>query len=507
MNPSSPPPDNTSGSALTGPLDAALQALLDLLLKGNLPQDLPGALQQNPRFQELLSSLTSLQQFAWCIANGDLSQRLSLMGPTAGSLKSLQASLRHLTWQAQTIAGGDFSQRVDFMGEFSSAFNRMVENLEEARNQLQQREAELARSNANLRQEISERKWAEQALQERVRFEILLYQIGQAVASDLDLNEVLKTLQEKCQEMLPFDAFYVAVYEAKTHLIRHVLYYDQGLYYNLEPRDIRVFPGLSGEVISGRKTVYIADTLDPDLLQTNRLKHSGGKPIRSYVGVPLVARDQIVGVLSIQSYQPEAFKPDQIRLLETIANQAAIAVENANLFEQMRQLAITDPLTALSNRRQFWWLANNEIERSVRYHRPLAAIMLDIDHFKKVNDTYGHAVGDAVLQHLAEVCRSNLRVVDIIGRYGGEEFAIVLPETDPDSARGVAERLRGAVEASEVTSSQGTVKITISLGIAGLDSADKSLEIMLDRADQALYTAKREGRNRVSVYGMSPSKP
>ena len=160
-----------------------------------------------------------------------------------------------------------------------------------------------------------------------------------------------------------------------------------------------------------------------------------------------------------------------------------------------------DALTGLNNRRHFFYLAEQEVKRARRYDRKLAAMMLDIDHFKQVNDTYGHASGDKVLQAIAELSKRTLRKQDTIGRYGGEEFAVILPETDISRAMEVAERLRVAIASCPIDISQGTVDLTVSIGVAALDTdGNMAVESLLDRADKALYAAKREGRDCVKVF-------
>jgi len=167
--------------------------------------------------------------------------------------------------------------------------------------------------------------------------------------------------------------------------------------------------------------------------------------------------------------------------------------------KQVQRLAITDPLTGLFNQRHFTTVAEAEVQRTCRYERPLSAIMLDIDHFKRVNDTYGHTIGDHLLQEVAESCRRELRNVDLVGRYGGDEFAILLPESDLAVARRVAERLRMAIARRKLHTAKGQATVTVSLGIAAVDCEDTALETLLSRADKALYVAKRKGRNQVRM--------
>ena len=165
--------------------------------------------------------------------------------------------------------------------------------------------------------------------------------------------------------------------------------------------------------------------------------------------------------------------------------------------ERLERLATTDPLTGANNRRSFFEQGEKELHRARRHKRPLSLMMVDIDHFKRVNDTHGHAIGDAVLKRLVSKCNDTLRTQDILGRFGGEEFAAVLPEVGLASATKAAERLRRALEDLEVETSEGTLKFTVSIGVSECRYDDESLETALARADNALYSAKESGRNRV----------
>jgi len=168
---------------------------------------------------------------------------------------------------------------------------------------------------------------------------------------------------------------------------------------------------------------------------------------------------------------------------------------------KLEQLAQTDFLTGLANRRHFMSLAEQELSRTTRYGGPLSVLMMDLDHFKNVNDTYGHKTGDMVLQRMATLCRKALRDIDAIGRMGGEEFAVVLAQTDRERALEVAERLRKAIFDAEVPLEQGVpLHFTVSIGLATLTNADTNFDTLLSQADQALYDAKQTGRNRVCAY-------
>lgn len=178
-------------------------------------------------------------------------------------------------------------------------------------------------------------------------------------------------------------------------------------------------------------------------------------------------------------------------------------MELERLNAEVKKMAIMDGLTHLYNRAGFFEIGAREIKRAKRFEKLLSAIMFDVDHFKQVNDTYGHATGDKVLEEIATRCSKQLRnSVDIIGRYGGEEFAVLLPETTIASARIIAERLRHAITDEPVTTEHGALSVTISLGVAPFEhNSMTDLEALLKHADQALYQAKESGRNRVCVHG------
>ncbi len=216
--------------------------------------------------------------------------------------------------------------------------------------------------------------------------------------------------------------------------------------------------------------------------------------------IPLRVGGEILGNLNLVPPAGRHFNDDELRLLTAAGDQFGVAIERAQLFGEVQQLAITDGLTGLYNRRHLFVLAEREVERTRRYGHPLAILMLDLDYFKRVNDTYGHAVGDHVLCVVAERCLGNLREVDILGRYGGEEFVVLLPETSLPSAIKVAERLCRLIGGEPVETDKGPVSVTVSLGVAPLDEDCEGLDALLERADQALYAAKARGRDQIAVW-------
>jgi len=212
--------------------------------------------------------------------------------------------------------------------------------------------------------------------------------------------------------------------------------------------------------------------------------------------LPLKSGDRVLGTLVAASRRRGAFDDEVVRLLEVIALQTAQALHRAQLFAAVERMATTDGLTGLHNHRHFQNLLDQQVALAQRYQKPLSLLLCDIDHFKTVNDTYGHPAGDLVLKGVAGILERQARQTDSVARYGGEEFAVILPETDSAAARALAERIRAAVEASTFTTDLGPLKVTLSLGVATLPDAARQKPDLIEQSDQALYAAKRGGRNR-----------
>jgi len=186
-----------------------------------------------------------------------------------------------------------------------------------------------------------------------------------------------------------------------------------------------------------------------------------------------------------------------MELASVMGSQVSVAVANALLFDQTQRLATTDPLLGINNRRHLFTLGESVFGAAKRYSRALSSVMFDIDRFKKINDTYGHAVGDEVLVIVANRVTTTIRDVDILGRYGGEEFGLVLPETAAAQALTAAERIRAAVGDRPIVTSAGELHVTISLGVAEIAAHTEDIHALFEMADQAMYRAKRMGRDQV----------
>jgi diguanylate cyclase (GGDEF)-like protein len=229
------------------------------------------------------------------------------------------------------------------------------------------------------------------------------------------------------------------------------------------------------------------------------------KGVGSLRVLPLRSAQQVLGTLVVGTRRPHAYGSDLTRQLEVIAMQAAESILRARLFDATELLATTDGLTGLLNHRTFQARLDEQLALAQRYAKRAALLLCDIDHFKTVNDTYGHPVGDVVLRGVAQILAREARTTDLAARYGGEEFAILMPETDAAGALVIAERIRERIAAQVFETEQGPLKVTLSLGVAGYpDDADRRASLV-ERADACLYQAKRAGRNR-SVAASSAAR-
>jgi len=218
--------------------------------------------------------------------------------------------------------------------------------------------------------------------------------------------------------------------------------------------------------------------------------------ITELIRLPLAFEENLLGIL--WAWGNNITKAD-LPILSILAKQVGTSLERARLFQEVQSLAFTDPLTGLQNRRSLFELGKIEFARSHRTKRPFCCLMVDVDHFKQINDKYGHPIGDQVLRELAQCSQRSVREVDLIGRYGGEEFVIFLPETDSATAMLVAERLRASIAAVPIKVSDQELHITVSIGVSGKDENTLELETLIARADQAMYVAKYKGRNQVAI--------
>ncbi|MGB8643656.1 MAG: histidine kinase N-terminal 7TM domain-containing protein [Anaerolineae bacterium] len=374
---------------------------------------------------------------------------------------------------------------------------------------------------------IGAQKSAARELETRSEQMTSLFDIAQVLTSGQDINRALQALLAECQRVLPVDAFAIAVYDAKTGLIYHPLYYEHGHYLVQSPSDIRNHPGLSGYVILERRTIYLPDTLKFETTARFGILRSGGEPARSYVGVPLILHDQVVGVISMQSNESDDYTPDQIHLLETIAPLVAMAIENGRLpalaqqemrrrkqvetvlqqargrimalETELRKGAIVDPLTGLFSpdysKATLW----REFKRAEREARPISVVLIEQDRLHEIIDTFGDKAGDQVLKALADLLGKKIRASDIACRYNQEQLLVMMPGASIEIASRRAEQWRTAFARMRISRDGKSLGNTLSLGIAAFPAHGATPEQLLQAAEHALDAARAAGRNCIGI--------
>jgi len=256
----------------------------------------------------------------------------------------------------------------------------------------------------------------------------------------------------------------------------------------------------SGDLAS-RRVERPEQVLELDLVDEHGEPLSAARRVglQRAIAVPMCLAGEIVGVLVIHMRSPRILERSEVRVLQTLANQAVIAIENAAAYEHTKQLATTDAMTGVANHRELEAYLDRELQRSRKTREPLALIMCDLDHFKEINDTVGHPAGDAVLRHLTrQILVPAVRPKDLVARYGGDEFVLVLRGADSRAALAVAERIRRTIGGQAVLlDGRAVSNLSLSLGIVMFPRDGDTREALVQAADQALYVAKRTGRNRV----------
>ncbi|HEU4402260.1 MAG TPA: sensor domain-containing diguanylate cyclase, partial [Candidatus Polarisedimenticolia bacterium] len=328
-------------------------------------------------------------------------------------------------------------------------------------------------------------------LQNRSRELRILNTIGQEITKSLDPEKVFKQVSSHVRRILDAPFLFLSLYHRAPHetYIEYVARDGE-----VQPRPERhLGQGFTSWMLDEPRTLVVGDIgLDRESLPCTPVILDSS--VRSILASPLTVNKETIGVLCVESPRPVAYGVDQASVFTTIAQQAAVAIENARNF----QMATVDQLTQLYLRDFFFRKLSEEQVRARRYGSTFAVLMLDLDSFKEINDRMGHLAGDRFLQRVGEVIKETMRAADVPCRYGGEEFCVLLPETDLEGATTIAERIRARVSRLEVRVTDGIIHTTISAGIACYPADyPGSVKGLLEKADQALYAAKQAGRDRV----------
>ncbi len=329
----------------------------------------------------------------------------------------------------------------------------------------------------------------------------LLAELEMFDPSVVNITQMLKRICEVASQLLPATGGVSAIlWDAKTQTFDVAATTVPKQNPDEVVHKIRTSGGATRWVVDNAADIIVPNIID-DPFNANSLLHSYN--LKGYVGTPIKDERQVLGVLYCLSLEVLQISPDDLNFLHVLARRAAAAIRLTQHFADMYEHANTDTLTGLSNRRLLQQFGQLTLARHKRSQSNFSVISLDLDSFKNINDTYGHSIGDAVLQKTALILLENSRHGDVIARFGGEEFMLILPETNLSQAKKVAERIRKAIANTPFDTAKGNIQVTASFGIAsGVPTAAQQLEDFFTSADQAMYQAKRRGKNRISSKQM-----
>lgn len=375
------------------------------------------------------------------------------------------------------ITQGDFSAKIDVVTndeikELAINFNEMTEKLKKQYYEL------------------------EGKIEERTKELLLLYSFTSAVSKSLYVEETVKNACEELKVILELDGYVCILYKNNEWQL------ETASFSKIKDEDVG---NLWEYLINNGIVSYISTHHNYKIIDFTEdrfsIEDNGMKTIKSGVVFPILYQGNVIGLIILLSSLDKFFNSNILSAIETCMIQLGVSIVNAEKYEMTENLSFKDPLTKLFNRRYFETKLENEFARCQRYNRDTSLSMIDIDFFKKINDTYGHQSGDAILKQLGQLIQNAIRKSDIAARYGGEEFVILMPETPPKKAYIALERLRKIVEehAFVIDVEPGYINITISIGLAGYVPYMSNKEELIKQADIALYSAKQNGRNRVCM--------
>jgi diguanylate cyclase (GGDEF)-like protein len=325
-----------------------------------------------------------------------------------------------------------------------------------------------------------------------------------AISTSFEVKEIIDSAANNLPNLFPFSSFGVFWKEGPSLY----LYQDESCPASFTQQVIknmvRVLRTLGEELVDIEK---IVPRVEKRKLTPQPMLTAPRAALKSHLTLPLAVDGEIIGCISVNSDQPSAFDAQDLQFFSVIGCQMAATLQHLRRFSSVKSMATYDALTGLYNRRYFEERLKVETQRSFSYRIPLSLIMVDIDHFKRVNDTLGHPEGDMILRKIASLLTASVRKNDVVARYGGEEFILILPEAGIEASSMIAERIRLSVESTLFDVGKAQSHVSVSLGISNFpDHQATSGGELIKMADQALYEAKRKGRNRVCVFGSNPGK-
>jgi diguanylate cyclase (GGDEF)-like protein len=334
----------------------------------------------------------------------------------------------------------------------------------------------------------------------------IFHDVAKALTSSLNLDSILQTIMDKMAEYFRPDTWsLLMVDESKDELYFAIAVGEAAE--SLKTLRLKVGEGIAGWVARHGESLLVPDVYsDPRFAK--RVDEMTKWQTRSIICVPLKSRDRVLGVIQLINCSTESFGESEMFFLHALCDYAAIAIDNARAVDRIQQLTITDDCTGLYNARHLYKTLEAEIYRSARFGYEFSVVFIDLDHFKNVNDTHGHLVGSKLLAEIGFRMKSHLRLIDYAFRYGGDEFVILLPQTNKQSALVVARRLLDMFRQAQFLQEEGlNLSIRASLGIATYPDDAKSTHEIIRQADEMMYLVKNSSRDNIAIaqQGMVPA--
>lgn len=330
----------------------------------------------------------------------------------------------------------------------------------------------------------------------------ILSSIGQKIISTLDVKKMIIEMNNDINKLVKTDFFAITVYDSDTDEMLMTAMEDNKL--NVKPPiKVETSSTFSAYCIKNKKPIIINDIRVEYKKYVNKITSEGrgvDSPL-SIIYLPLLIKDEVVGVMTVQSLKVNEYDSDDVNRLKVIANYIAIALKNAIKYEKMEQVAVYDSLTGFLTKREILKEGNSQSEDYKNSLKSFCILMIDIDDFKKVNDTYGHVVGDQAIKMITQTIGKLTRITDFIGRYGGDEFLLICPNTNMKTAYKIAERIRKTVENTKYVIKEGVViNTTLSIGVYEFNDKELSFSDGINKADLSMYNAKNSNKNKVIAY-------
>ncbi len=328
----------------------------------------------------------------------------------------------------------------------------------------------------------------------------ILHDVAKALTSSLNLDSILQTIMEKVAAYFRPDTWSLLMIDEEHRELYFAIAVGEASD-SLKSVRLRIGEGIAGWVAQYGEPLVVPDVTQ-DVRFASRIDEMTRWKTRSILCVPLASKNRIFGVIQLINVEMSTFGNDQFMLLQALADYAAIAIDNARSVEKIQELTITDDCTGLYNARHMYSTIESEVYRSTRFSYEFSVLFLDLDHFKLVNDTYGHLVGSRLLFEIGTTIKSRLRLIDYAFRYGGDEFVVLLPQTAKNSAMVVARRLLELLRTTKFhVGDDLDLNVRASIGVAGFPDDAKNAHDLIRCADEMMYTVKNSTRDAIALFG------